>query len=370
MTFSGRQILYAIGAAGVIAAAVYWSGIFNIAASSGHWAVTDWFLHTAMRRSVGFHATTEPPADFPSPAMIRRGAGHFETGCAPCHGSPISPRGAVTAEMTPPPPDLSHKIGEWEPKELFWIVKHGVKFTGMPAWPVQNRDDEVWSMAAFLKHLPGLDEAQYRRLAFGGRDAGGNPGVARSSPPADWRLDNCIRCHGADGKGDPNGAFPRLDIQTERYLLSALEAYASGKRSSGIMQAAVTGLDGSDLKDLAAHYASAAEGRQSSARPMPDPSSEHQRGRRIAEKGIPSEDIAACSGCHGNSNEAFPRLAGQYRTYLEIQLRLFSEETGRGGGRYYSLMDIAAHDLSDEDIRAVAHWYASEAAGVPDMRQR
>jgi len=370
MTFSGRQILLAIGAAGVIAAAVYWSGIVNIAASSGHWAVTDWVLHTAMRRSVAFHAAMEPPDDFSSESMIRRGAGHFETGCAPCHGSPKSPRDVVTVNMTPPPPDLSKKVDEWEPHELFWIVKHGVKFTGMPAWPVQNRDDEVWSMAAFLMLLPTLDEARYTRLAFGDGTAAGRRGTLQKSTRSDRRISDCSRCHGIDGKGEPNGAFPRLDIQTETYLLSALEAYASGERSSGIMQAAVSGLDKADLKRLAAHYASAAEMEPPAPRPVPEASTELRHGRQIAEKGIPSQDIAACSGCHGNANQAFPRLAGQYRSFLESQLRLFSEQTARGGGRYYGLMETAAHDLSEDQIKDVALWYASAASDDPEMPQR
>jgi len=370
MTFSGRHVLLAIGAAGVIGAAVYWSGIVNIAASSGHWAITDWVLHTAMRRSVAFHAPEKPPADFPSEAMIRRGAGHFETGCAPCHGSPKSPRDAVTAEMTPPPPDLSEKVDEWKPHELFWIVKHGVKFTGMPAWPVQNRDDEVWSMAAFLMLLPTLDEARYTRLAFGDGTAGGREGTLDESATADGRLSDCSRCHGADGRGEPNGAFPRLDIQTETYLMSALEAYLSGERSSGIMQAAVSGLDRSDLQHLAAHYASTDETRPAAPRPLPDTSSELRRGRQIAEKGIPSQNIAACSGCHGISNEAFPRLAGQYRSFLESQLKLFAKQTARGGGRYYGLMEMAAHDLAEDQIRDVALWYASVAGDDPEMPQR
>ena len=66
--------------------------------------------------------------------------------------------------MTPHPPDLTSTIPGYEPEELFYVVKHGVKFTGMPAWPALQRDDEVWAMVAFLQILPRLNRAAYREL--------------------------------------------------------------------------------------------------------------------------------------------------------------------------------------------------------------
>ena len=55
--------------------------------------------------------------------------------------------------MLPPPPELSKAAKEWKDEELFWIVKHGIKYTGMPSWVAAERDDEVWSVVAFLKRL-------------------------------------------------------------------------------------------------------------------------------------------------------------------------------------------------------------------------
>ena len=69
--------------------------------------------------------------------------------------------------MTPPPPFLPEKVPQWQPHELFWIVRHGVKFTGMPAWPALGRTDEVWAMVAFLRRLPEMEPEAYRALATG-----------------------------------------------------------------------------------------------------------------------------------------------------------------------------------------------------------
>ena len=146
-------LLAVLAAGGLLVAA---SGIVPIKASSGHWAITAWFLHFSMRRSVATHTLGLQAPALDAPRLVLKGAGHYETGCRPCHGSPDLPHPRIAQHMTPHPPYLPPRISAWEPDELFYIVKHGVKFTGMPAWPAQQRDDEVWAMVAFLRTLPDL----------------------------------------------------------------------------------------------------------------------------------------------------------------------------------------------------------------------
>src|SRR5690606_19116170 len=93
--------------------------------------------------------------------------GHYASGCLPCHGAPGQPRALIVKQMVPEPPYLPPAIAELAPDELFWIVKHGIKYTAMPAWVAQQRDDEVWAMVAFLQRLPALSAAQFRQLAAG-----------------------------------------------------------------------------------------------------------------------------------------------------------------------------------------------------------
>ncbi len=357
-----RHLVYGLAALLVIGGGIFWFGLINIGASTGHWQVTDWLLHTAMRRSVQARVGEETPEGYPTPAMIRRGAGHFESGCAPCHGSPLAERSAVVLAMTPEPPALAPRIANWESGALFWIVKHGVKFTGMPAWPVQDRDDEVWSVVAFLEALPGLSAEDYRRLAFGPAEAARDLSILSAPPLAD-----CARCHGVGGLGDSDGAFPRLDIQGEIYLREALEAYAARQRSSGIMQAAVAGLGEAELAALARHYAGG-DGEPPDLRQTAE-TALLERGRQIARQGIAADNVGACSGCHGRTRPEFPRLAGQHRNYLEQQLRLFAgdeDEKERGGGRFSELMSMATHALTEADIRAVSAWYATRPPAAPE----
>jgi len=346
----------ALGAAGFLFA---WLGLVPVAASSGHWAITSWFLHFTMRQSVQTRSLgiEVPPLD--DPALVLRGAGHFDDGCAPCHGAPGMPPSKVAQEMTPHPPELPGRIPQWEPEELFWIVKHGVKFTGMPAWVARKRDDEVWAMVAFLLRLPDMTPDEYRALARG--EVPGNPDGARVSlhRPLDRVLSTCARCHGRDGAGRGQGAFPRLAGRSEAYLYAALRAYADAARFSGIMQPQASGLSEEMLRELARHFA----GQEGAERTRPEPvdRAAFARGEDIAKRGVPQRGIPSCIHCHGPSgmprNPYYPVLAGQYADYLVLQLELFRKGI-RGGSPFSPIMNAAAHRLERQQMQDVAAYYA------------
>ena len=157
------------GVAG-LAVAVFllaWSGIYNVAASTGHWAVVDWFLAFGMRNSVELRANAITAPALENPDLVRLGAAHFHGGCAFCHGAPGIPVSPIARQMLPSPPHLATSMRPWTDEELFWIVQHGIKYTGMPGWVALERTDEVWAIVAFLKRLPQLDAESYRGLALG-----------------------------------------------------------------------------------------------------------------------------------------------------------------------------------------------------------
>jgi hypothetical protein len=131
-------ILLVLGLAGGLVAV---SGIVPVKASSGHWAITEWLLQFGKRRSLDTHTMGLQLPSLEDPALVLKGAGHYENGCRPCHGSPEFRRPRIAAAMLPPAPYLVPIIAQRDPDELFYVVKHGIKFTGMPAWPAQQRDD-------------------------------------------------------------------------------------------------------------------------------------------------------------------------------------------------------------------------------------
>lgn len=324
-----------------------WSGLMSVRASTGHWAVTDWFLHWVMRNSVvtASFSVTSPPLD--NPALVPPAAGHFETGCAICHGSPAQGRSPAVLAMLPPPPDLKQVVPEWTDAQLFEIVRHGVRFTGMPAWPTGMRDDEVWAMVAFLRKMPDMDGNTYIRVS--GLHGIGSAGEVSPLPIT------CESCHG-ERKLNDESIIPRLAGQSEAYLLEALKAYHAGNRPSGFMEVAVATLPEESLPDLARYYAT------QQASPRQTPSLDARRleaGARLAQDGRSADKIPACLSCHDRSgaNPAYPKLSGQNSAFLRRQLDLFRQGV-RGGGNAQHLMTLAAKNLSDDDIAALSAFFS------------
>ncbi len=343
------------------------SGIISIKASSRHWPVTRWVLEFSMRRSVATHSLgIQTPEDLDRPELVRKGAGPYAISCAPCHGSPDAPNPRVAAHMTPHPPHLALTVETWKPKELFTIVKHGVKFTGMPAWPAQERDDEIWALVAFLRALPRLDAATYEQLAYGtSRDeaAGGTAPEedlisSQSTPPP--AAASCARCHADDGNGRGQAQFPRLAGQRRDYLLASLDAYARGQRHSGIMEPVAYGLDAETKQQLAEFYAK--------RQPAPpagrnaDPAAV-ARGEQLAHEGDRPHRIPSCVDCHGPEaqqprREAYPIIAGQPADYLKLQLELFQKEQ-RGGSENAHLMHHVSRRLTSQQLDDLAAYFSS-----------
>lgn len=340
------------------------SGIIPIKASAGHWPITEWFLKFSMHRSISTHTLGKKVPRLDDPALVLRGAGAYETSCRPCHGDPGLPQPRVARNLLPPPPYLPPKISEWDPEELFYITKHGVKFTGMPAWPAQKRDDEVWALVAFLLAFPELDEHKYRQLVSGGLPQPGGDAAIHGLLGADEVpravTQTCGRCHGRDGRGRGNAAFPRLAGQRPNYLYAALDAFASGKRPSGIMGPIAETLSREERRELALYYANLT-GPTGSLVPGADREA-IERGRSIATQGIPSQKVPSCADCHGpggnRRNPNYPVLAGQYAGYLVQQLRLFQQQH-RGGSAYAHLMRPVAVRMRPDQMHDVAQYYAS-----------
>jgi cytochrome c553 len=360
--FSLAFLLAAGGIGGFLIAA---TGIVPIKASSGHWPVTEWFLNFSMRRSVKTHSAgiRIPTTNFHASPI--KSAGYFDLACAPCHGSPDAPAPRLPARMTPHPPSLAVEVPHWAPEELFYIVKHGVKFTGMPGWPSQQRDDEVWSMVEFLRGYPSLTADQYLRLTNPGdppRESAEFPfGSAANSHRL---LATCARCHGWDGHGRGESTIPNLAGQKAAYMENALRAYARGERQSGIMQAVAAELTPESRGVLAEHYS------RLPSPPPPEPTASADpafadsaaRGEAIALQGIPSQKTAACSECHGprarEAREEYPALAGLSADYIALQLDLFADGR-RGGSPYARLMQRIAPTLTPEQRRDVGRYYST-----------
>jgi mono/diheme cytochrome c family protein len=138
-----------------------YTGSYDVSATGGHGAAENWLLGTTMEKSVASRASAiAEPAAF-TPADVAAGAVEFKAMCQQCHGGPGAERAEWASGMVPRAPDLARSAAEWRPREIFWIVKNGIKMTGMPAFGADHDDDALWSIAAFVKALPTMSASQY-----------------------------------------------------------------------------------------------------------------------------------------------------------------------------------------------------------------
>jgi mono/diheme cytochrome c family protein len=170
-------------------------GAYDIGADAPHWGLISQIFETARFRSIKAHAAgVTAPVGLDDQARILIGTEHFADHCAVCHGAPGVPKGEIAEGLYPQPPDLAVTSIRYSAAELFWIVKHGVKMTGMPAWG-DHTDDELWATVAFIEKLPGMTEQDYAKLLAASRSQGGHhyqgheaqpqPGTTSSPSAAD-----------------------------------------------------------------------------------------------------------------------------------------------------------------------------------------
>lgn len=340
----------------VLGMGVAWSGVINIGASTGHWPITSWLLHWAMRNTVRTQSalTVDRPAIDPSGLVSA--AGHYAATCASCHGAPGQRRSPVMGATTPDAPDLARTARSWSDEQLFWIIKHGVKFTPMPAWPDQDRDDEIRRMAAFVRRLPEMSPERYRALAYGP----GESIVGGEAFTLEVALPDCARCHGDDGRGRGQPDIPVLAGQNSAYLAASLRAYASARRSGGVMGAAAARVDPSTTNALVAHYSSL-PGLSNQAEPAPaaSGSSEDLMAASIVARGLREANLPACSSCHSpGKRPGHPVLAGQKAQYMIGRLhRWRGDPTVIDARKPNAPMPVIARRIPESMIEPLARYF-------------
>ncbi|MFC3549488.1 c-type cytochrome [Lysobacter cavernae] len=199
-----------------IATGVIWSGAYNVAADDRHSAPVNALLQVVRERSIAVRARGLTAPDLTDPTHIRQGAGNYDAMCAGCHLAPGVESTELSRGLYPAPPDLTRATVD--AAEAFWVIKHGIKASGMPAWGKSMGDDYLWNMVAFLQQLPSLDADEYRALVTSsdghshgrgetmahGHDAAASPGHPEPAPQADTSTH-----HHADGKEHVHEGAPK-----------------------------------------------------------------------------------------------------------------------------------------------------------------
>jgi mono/diheme cytochrome c family protein len=155
----GLAIIVAIGAA-----VFFFGGFYSVAGTAEDPAIVHWALVQVRTASIDRYAHDQPPASINDLASVQAGAKAFAAlGCTTCHGGPGVNWAKFSEGLHPDPPDLKEVVDQRSPAQLFWVVKNGINMTGMPSFALAGaKDDEIWSIVAFLKKLPKVSEADYK----------------------------------------------------------------------------------------------------------------------------------------------------------------------------------------------------------------
>lgn len=170
--------------------AFVYSGLYNIGADAPHTKPVLAVLQTLRERSIHIRSKDIAPPNLDDPQLILKGAGQYAAMCVDCHLRPGMKDSEIRSGLYPQPPNLSHV--RVDPKAAFWVIKHGIKMSAMPAWGTTHEDPALWSLVAFLQQLPDLTPAQYKDM------------VAKAPP--DEEMGEGGHSHGGDDAGENYGA--------------------------------------------------------------------------------------------------------------------------------------------------------------------
>lgn len=163
----------------ILGGAVFvFSGFYNVAADVPHFKVTFLMLGEARDRSIAYHSRNIVPPSLKGEKLVSIGFPHFHEMCRLCHGAPGFHRLELAEGLYPNPPSLASDDVQRDlsDAELFWIVKSGLKMTGMPSFGKTHTEKQIWGIVAFLRRLPNLSPEEYAAMvkpeAEGGQKGG------------------------------------------------------------------------------------------------------------------------------------------------------------------------------------------------------
>jgi mono/diheme cytochrome c family protein len=143
------------------------SGVLNMAATEGPGPLETTLAGWTVDRSVAMRAPDETNPFQDDQEAIDKGMVHYRAMCLQCHGAPDVKAHEFAAGLNPAPPELAQAAKDRKDGELFWIVKHGIRMTGMPAFGRSHSDDEIWQIVAFMREMDDLSEGQVAALREG-----------------------------------------------------------------------------------------------------------------------------------------------------------------------------------------------------------
>ena len=168
-----RGLLLLVALAGAAGLAWIYSGAQEVAAVEPHGRVAAWVLETTRERAVARRARNVESRlpDLEGDALLAAAVA-YEDMCAICHFPPGGVPSSLAEGLNPPAPYLGGLMEARGVEELFWVTKHGLRMTGMPAWGPTHDDRELWALVALIQRFPDFGVDEYDRLLAAARERG------------------------------------------------------------------------------------------------------------------------------------------------------------------------------------------------------
>ena len=139
-------------------------GLLPASADGPHSSLEARIMPAVLHASIVRHASGETNPVPLNEDNLKSGIDTYKAMCARCHSSPEGKASVYGQSFYPPAPQLPKGMAQYTDSQLFWVIKHGIRNTGMPAWGSMLSDEEVWQLVSLLRNsqdLPPSIEAQW-----------------------------------------------------------------------------------------------------------------------------------------------------------------------------------------------------------------
>lgn len=217
-----------------------YSGVYPIAADRPHLPFVQGILTTLQERAVSRAASGIEAPSLDDDRLLRMGAALYAQECAVCHGAPGEARAIIGIGLNPTPPRLPTEALDWSDAELYWIIRHGLKMAGMPAFRAGHTEEQLWALTAMVRRLPTLTPETWQTMVAASRGEAAVPDdfawvlegrgdrQLRAGDPARGRrlteIYGCGSCHVIPGVRNAGGTVgpPLTDFGNRHYIAGAL----------------------------------------------------------------------------------------------------------------------------------------------------
>jgi len=138
------------------------SGVMPANADSEAGWLETWLARTSLDATLRRDAPVGPNPIQVTEQRLLNGVILFAQNCAVCHGSAkgdLSPSPIAEGLYQKPPQLATHGVEDDPEGYSFWKIKHGIRLTGMPSFGYSLSDEQIWTLALFLKHMDKLPPA-------------------------------------------------------------------------------------------------------------------------------------------------------------------------------------------------------------------